>query len=95
MCVPRAVFIQYPFARQLGQVGDRVGQRRVCEDMLEMLVTAEGPNTYRHLPYEWPEPPEETRWRPDVPPPIMALREKSENASQLMAEALRDHEREL
>ncbi len=70
VCVPRAVFIQYPFGRILGMAGDRAGQRRICDDLLDLLATATGPNQYRHLPYEWPEAAEETRWRPAVPPPL-------------------------
>ena len=70
VCVPRAVFIQYPFGRLLGDVGNREGQRHVCDDMLEMLGSAQGPNSYRHLPYAWPEPPDTTQWRPDEDPPL-------------------------
>ncbi len=74
--VSRAVFIQYPFGRLLGDVGDRAGQRAVCDDMVELLKTAEGPNSYRHLPYEWPEPPDKTKWRPDIPAPAALKRAK-------------------
>ena len=70
VCVPRAVFIQYPFGRLLGDVGDAAGQRQICSDMLDMLATSEVPNTYRHLPYHWQEAPEDTRWRPPEPPPL-------------------------
>lgn len=76
VCVPRAAFIQYPFARILGMVGDREGQRRVCDDMCDLLVEAEGPNSYVHLPYEWPEPPEKTRWHPLSPAPMHVQRAK-------------------
>ncbi len=78
MCLPRAVFVQYPFGRILGRVGDREGQRRIYDDMCGLLASAKGPNGYRHLPYEWPEPPGETNWRPAVPAPIVALRERGE-----------------
>lgn len=92
VCVPRAVFVQYPFGRQLGMVGDYDGQRRICEDMAALLVEAEAPNAYRHLPYAWPEPPESTKWRPDVPAPILAIRLATEGGQNLM-EDYRDGER--
>jgi len=38
MCLPRAVFVQYPFGRILGEVGDREGQRLICDDMCDLLV---------------------------------------------------------
>lgn len=76
VCVPRAVFIQYPFGRMLGDVGDREGQRAVCDDALAHLAAARGPNAYRHLPYEWPEPPAETQWKPLTPAPMHVLRNK-------------------
>ena len=72
--VSRAVFIQYPFGRLLGDVGDRAGQRAVCDDMVDMINTAKGPNSYRHLPYEWPEPAEKAKWRPDIPAPAAQKR---------------------
>ena len=66
VCVPRAIFIQYPYGRMLGDVGDREGQRAVCDDMCAHLEAADGPNAYRHLSHEWPEPPDETQWKPLV-----------------------------
>jgi len=93
VCVPRAAFIQYPFGRQLGDVGDRLGQRRICDDMCDLLESATGPTTYRHLPYEWPEPPEETKWRPDVPAPIFQIREKQPGGQKRLMDAYRDEER--
>lgn len=74
VCVPRAVFIQYPFGRLLGDVGDRAGQRRVCDDMCDLLESAASPNSYRHLPYEWPEPPDQTQWQPLTPAPMHVQR---------------------
>ena len=74
VCVPRAVFIQYPFGRMLGDVGDREGQRAVCDDMCAHLEAAGGPNAYKHLPHEWPEPPGETQWHPLTPAPMHVLR---------------------
>lgn len=92
VCVPRAVFVQYPFGRQLGLVGDYAGQRRICEDMTALLVEAQAPNAYRHLPYEWPEPPETTKWRPDVPPPIFAVRQAKAGGHNLLDD-YKDEER--
>lgn len=94
VCVPRAVFIQYPFARILGDVGDRNGQRAVCDDMLEMMQSATGPNNYRHLPYEWPEPPEEAKWKPDIPPPIAALKKQGIMDPDAAKKITRDDERD-
>ena len=37
VALPRAAFIQYPFGRLLGEVGDRAGQRAVCDDMCDLL----------------------------------------------------------
>lgn len=91
--MPRAAFIQYPFGRQLGDVDDRAGQRRICGDMCDLLESAEGPVSYRHLPYEWPEPPGETKWHPDVPAPIHLFREKEPEGEARLMEAYRDEER--
>lgn len=99
LCAPRAAFIQYPFGRLLGDVGDRAGQRAVCGDMVALLQAAEGPNTYRHLPYEWHQTPEETEWHPAVPSPIVAVREQmvaeGKDPKALMKKILRDEDREL
>ena len=92
VCVPRAVFVQYPFGRQLGLVGDYDGQRRICEDMARVLEEAQSPNAYRHLPYEWPEPPDTTKWRPDLPPPIFAIRQAKKGGHNLMDD-FKDEER--
>ena len=80
VAVSRAAFIQYPFGRQLGDVGDREGQQRVCDAMADLLESATGPNSYVHLPYEWPEPPEKAKWRPDIPAPggLKRMREEAE-----------------
>ena len=94
VCVPRAVFIQYPFARILGDVGDRNGQRAVCDDMVEMMQKATGPNTYRHLPYEWPEPPEKTKWKPDIPTPIAEILKQGKLDPEAAKKNMRDDERE-
>jgi len=94
VCVPRAVFIQYPFGRILGDVGDRKGQRAVCDDMLDMMHSASGPNTYQHLPYEWPGPAEKAKWKPDIPAPIVELRTQGKVDPETAAKNMRDDERD-
>ncbi len=66
----RAAFVQYPFGRQLGEVGDREGQRKITDAMADLIESAEGPNTYGHRPYVWPEPPDKAKWRPDILAPM-------------------------
>ena len=90
VCVPRAAFVQYPFGRVLGMVGDRVGQRRVCDHLVDLLETATFPNTYKHLPYAWPEPPEETKWRSDAPPPIGLLLRQGKISEEEFLDTFRD-----
>ncbi len=95
VAVPRAVFVQHPFGRLLGDVGDRAGQRRVCDAALEVLESADSPNHYRHLPSAWPEPPEAVKWRPDEPPPLGGyVRKKGLNLAETVVRAMRDGERE-
>jgi hypothetical protein len=83
--VPRAAFIQFPFGRQVGQVGDREVQRKVCDDLVDLIKGAEGPNSYVHLPYEWPEPGEEAKWRPDIPAPTMLKRMREQEEAKKAA----------
>lgn len=95
VAVPRAVFVQHPFGRVLGDVGDRAGQRRVCDAALESLESADSPNHYRHLPYAWPESPEKVKWRPDVPAPLGSyVRQRKLDLAETIVRALRDEERE-
>ena len=94
VAVPRAVFIQFPFGRLLGDVEDRGQQRKVCDDMLEMLRNAKEPNSYEHLNYDWPEQPEVTKWRPDIPAPLGSLRDKGHVDEEIVEKNYRDHERE-
>ncbi len=95
VAVPRAVFVQHPFGRLLGDVGDRAGQRRVCDAALEALESADSPNHYRHLPFAWPEPPEAVKWRPEEPAPLGGyVRQKGLNLAETVVRAMRDGERE-
>ena len=94
VAIPRAVFIQFPFGRLLGDVEDRDQQRKVCDDMLEMIRNAKEPNSYEHLNYHWPENPEVTKWRPDVPAPLGSLRDNGLVDEEIVEKNYRDHERE-
>lgn len=73
--VPRLAGISYPIGRPLGRPGDADGQRAVLRSMLDLLVTARGPDAYVELPYEWPESPAQARnaSRDLAPPPIVSL----------------------
>ena len=84
--------VRYSFSIRLPEswamFGDRTGQRAVCDAMVAMVQEASGPNSYRHLVYEWPEAPEKTKWKPDIPPPWAALRKQGKKKN------LRDDERD-
>jgi hypothetical protein len=68
--VPRLAGIAYPMGRPLGRPHDSDGQRAVLRAMLELLVTAQGPDTYVELPFVWPESPAQARnASKDLPPP--------------------------
>jgi hypothetical protein len=73
--VPRLAGIGYPMGRPLGQPDDADGQRAVLRATLELLATAQGPDTYVELPFEWPESPARARnaSRDLPPPPIVEL----------------------
>tara|TARA_A100001037_G_scaffold306762_1_gene355117 strand:- start:7655 stop:8035 length:381 start_codon:yes stop_codon:yes gene_type:complete len=94
VAVPRAVFIQFPFGRLLGDVDDREQQREICDDMVEMLSNANEPNSYKHLDYSWSDPPELTKWRPDIPAPLGRLRGEGKVDEELVEKNYRDEERE-
>ncbi len=94
VCLPRAVFMQYPFGRILGDVGDREGQRAVCDDMLAGFEQAEGANAYRHLPYVWPEPSEQTKWHPHTPAPMVSMRQQGQLDQEAFRQEMRDAERD-
>jgi D-proline reductase (dithiol) PrdB len=77
--VPRLAGISYPMGRPLGRPHDAPGQRAVLSGTLELLASAPGPDTYRELPFEWPESPAQARnASKDVPPPpiVELLRQK-------------------
>jgi hypothetical protein len=76
--MPRVAAIEHPFGRPFGPVGDRATQRAVLLAALRVFETAREPGHVEHLPFVWPEPPEQTSWHPDEPSPIIKLlRERS------------------
>jgi len=71
--IPRVAAIEHPFGRPYGDVADPHRQRDVLVAALELARDAEGPGTVRHLPFRWHEAPEDTKWHPAEPSPIIAL----------------------
>ena len=70
---PRVAAIEFPFGRPLGQPHDVVTQRAVLRATLEALRDAEAPGAVVHLPFQWPEPPEQVHWHPKELSPIVQL----------------------
>jgi D-proline reductase (dithiol) PrdB len=70
---PRIAAIEHPFSRPLGREGDAEGQRQVLRATLEVLTTARTPGTVVDLPFEWTEPPRESRPHSKEKPPIVQL----------------------
>jgi hypothetical protein len=71
--MPRVAAIEHPFARPYGDVGDADTQRAVLRAALRTFETAREPGHVEHLPFVWHQPPDETRWHPAEPSPIIAL----------------------
>jgi hypothetical protein len=73
--VPRLAGISYPMGRPLGRPHDAEGQRAVLRATLDVLATAEGPDTYVEMPFVWPESPAQARnaSRDVRPAPIVEL----------------------
>lgn len=68
--VPRLAGISYPMGRPLGRPQDPDGQRAVLRAAVELLASAQGPDTYVDLPFVWPESPAQARnASSDLPPP--------------------------
>jgi D-proline reductase (dithiol) PrdB len=74
--MPRVAAIEHPFGRPYGDVGDAATQRAVLEAALSVFETAREPGHVEHLPFTWHEAPEDTRWHPAEPSPIIALLRK-------------------
>ena len=67
--VPRLVGVSHPMGQPLGRPHDADRQRAVLHAMLELLVSAAGPDSYLELPFEWPQTPAQARNASrDVPP---------------------------
>ncbi len=74
--MPRVAAIEHPFGRPYGDVGSEDTQREVLLAALRVAETAPGPGHVEHLPFRWHEEPEQTRWHPAEPSPIIALIKK-------------------
>jgi hypothetical protein len=82
MGMPRVAAIEHPFGRPFGDVGDADTQRAVLRAALRVAETAREPGHVEHLPFRWHEPPEQTRWHPAEPSPIIALVKQRQRARQ-------------
>lgn len=71
--MPRVAAIEHPFGRPFGDAGDAGTQRAVLLAALRTFELAREPGHVEHLPFRWHEPPEQTRWHPAEPSPIIAL----------------------
>jgi hypothetical protein len=70
---PRGAAIEFPFGRPFGQPNDATMQRAVLHGTLDALRDAPEPGTVVHLPFEWPEAPEQVHWHPKEPSPFIKL----------------------
>jgi len=70
--MPRVAAIEHPFGRPYGDVGDKETQRAVLLAALDVFQQARTPGHVEHLPFVWHESPDETKWHPDEPSPIIA-----------------------
>ena len=74
--MPRVAAIEFPMGRPLGDVGQADLHRRITLDALRLFETVAEPGWVEHLPYKWPQPPDEATWLPDPPPPyLLVIRE--------------------
>jgi D-proline reductase (dithiol) PrdB len=80
--MPRVAAVEHPFGRPFGDVGDAKTQRGVLLAALEVFSTAREAGHVEHLPFVWPHSPEETRWHPAEPSPIIALVQKRRKAKE-------------
>lgn len=70
--VPRTLAVEFPFGHILGQPGNRDMQMRVIREALDVLVTADEPETVFHSDEPWPTSEEEAHRisHAETPPPI-------------------------
>lgn len=80
--MPRVAAIEHPFGRPYGDVGDRRTQREVLLAALRLAETAREPGHVEHLPCVWHEAPEQTKWQPDEPSPIIEWIKKRQQQKQ-------------
>jgi len=78
--MPRVAAIEHPFGRPYGDCGDRQTQTAVLEAALAVFDKAKEPGHIEHLPFTWHEAPEDTRWHPAEPSPLIALIKKRQGA---------------
>ena len=71
--MPRVAAIEHPFGRPYGDVGDTETQTAVLRAALDVFRHASEPGTIEHLPFVWHEDPDQTKWHPLEPSPIIAL----------------------
>ncbi|MGH0031482.1 MAG: hypothetical protein ACQGVC_16935 [Myxococcota bacterium] len=74
--MPRVAAIEHPFGRPYGDVGDVDTQRAVLLAALDDFETAREPGHVEHLPFVWHEDPQDTKWHPAEPSPIIAMLKK-------------------
>ena len=70
---PRVAAVSHPFGRPYGDVDDAATQTAVLRAALRLAETAREPGQVEQLPFRWHQPPEETKWHPAEPSPIIAL----------------------
>ena len=70
--MPRVAAIEHPFGRPYGDVGDAATQRAVLLAALRLAETATEPGSIEQLPFRWQQAPDETKWHPAEPSPIIA-----------------------
>ena len=71
--MPRVAAIEHPFGRPFGDVEDTSTQREVLLAALALFEKARDPGHVEHLPFVWHEEPDQTKWHPAEPSPIIAL----------------------
>ena len=71
--MPRVAAVEHPFGRPYGDVEDAATQREVLMAALAVFEKAREPGHVEHLPFEWHEDPDQTKWHPAEPSPIIAL----------------------
>ena len=74
--MPRVAAIEHPFGRPYGDVGDATTQTAVLRAALSVFESAKEKGHVEHLPFVWHQAPEETKWHPAEPSPIIALMTK-------------------